>query len=763
MSAKTKRRLAHLGARVRVADNGQPGPDRWLESKTGTVAARPNQQGAQVLIDGETGPRFVRWADLDIAEQPRGHLLDVPISEVVPSRWQYRRRFEAGALGELAKSIERHGLVNALLVFKRGDGRFELIAGERRLRAASALALEREHPGLSLSAAVGITSALGWWADEPHLKILADAGETIRVELREGTADKWQEIAVIENLQRENPTAIEEATAYNALMVRNEWKQSDLARHLGKSEGFVSQRLSLLDLTDEAKEATHAGEIPFASARAIAKVPGPVQAAVTAQVVNKMAGDEPATTRQVSAFTGQVRRFLEPDRWQPAEGEVVQAEVRNRYRLLRHHVRHLLAGEAERAGEAVLELQHARGNKILGMKPATVADLDHLTHITLAVLSGASSAGWGGAGPWWRAYAQLNEYTCDRCQWSEVDMPAGAVKGGQCKRIGQPERKRGGITTCLRYIDPEDPVALFVSWNDERVIEETGAEVRLTDTGKSGDLAYATSVADHLQIREVINAAEATQEAEQKRGKEWGYLDDMAEYWAAQPLGAHGGLLLTHGLAQPCRGCRFHRPEVEALGPPCTFAAEPLKTGTWINAANRAPNYAVLVNEAGVSVPRCETYQAAEIPAFAPVKGLSFPYGKGGRGRVLGWLRRITVSSYSHVDHHGATPGILAWVPYDRDPAKTWDRDLLCRHVRDRWDEYGDAGVAHLLTSAGLEAKAKGAHGSGAFELLDPTTGKIERWGAVAFDKWAAGEVPSYGYPQGWPMPWIKAGDEAGS
>lgn len=697
----------------------------------------------------------------------RGAVLAVPISEVVPSRWQYRRRFDAGSLAELASSIKRHGLVNAILVFGLGDGGgYELIAGERRLRAASALGLVKAHPGLDLPAAVTITSAAGWWDGDPYLEILAKSRATIRAEVREGAAEDWQEIAVIENLQRENPTAIEEAAAYAALIAANGWTQSELARHLGKSEGFVSQRLSLGDLTDAAKEATHAGSIPFASARAIAKVPGPVQEAVTAQVVNKMASSEPATTRQVAAFTGQVRRFLDPERWRPADGEVISAGERNRYNLLRWHVRDLLAKKADRAGEVVLELQNVKGTKYLGKKASTITDQKYSTAEVLTVLTGAGHSAYNGIGPWWRAFAQAKGYTCDRCRWSGVEVPAGKVKGAQCRRAEQGEAKRGGIVTCELYVDPDEPVAMFVRWDDREVLSEHAPD--LTQHGESGrgDLPYLGSVGDHLKARIVINRIEDAEREARTRAKSEGYLEPMRQFWQAQPRGAGPGLLLVHGLAQGCRGCRFYRPEHSLEGepevPPCAFAVEPLKAGPYVNAANRAPNYAVLVNKGGVSVPRCEVYQAAEMPTFARVGGLTFPSTKAGRAVVIGWLRRITFSDYAGRDHDGATPGFLAWVPYNRDPGTTWDRDLLCRHVRDHWDDFGDAGVAHLLTSAALEAKAKGSHGPYAIELRDPATGTVEKWAAVAFERWAAGEVPNYGYPNGWPMPWVKAGEGAG-
>src|SRR6266404_345371 len=126
--------------------------------------------------------------------------LAVPIHEIVPNPEQPRRHFDDEALGLLADSIRRHGLLQPLVV-RRIAGRYELIAGERRLRAAARAGLER-----------------------------------VPVIVREARAEDRLELALIENVQRENLTALEEAEAYRQLLDQHGLTQDELAERVGEAE-----------------------------------------------------------------------------------------------------------------------------------------------------------------------------------------------------------------------------------------------------------------------------------------------------------------------------------------------------------------------------------------------------------------------------------------------------------------------------------------------------------------------------------------------
>src|SRR6058998_4285385 len=164
--------------------------------------------------------------------------LTVPIHEIVPNPDQPRRHFDEDALASLAESIRRHGLLQPLVV-RRIAGRFELIAGERRLRAAMRAGLER-----------------------------------VPVTVREARAEDRLELALIENLQRENLTALEEAEAYRHLIDEYGLTQEELAERVGKSRPAITNTLRLLGLPDAVKAQLESGELTAGHARAVLAIEG---------------------------------------------------------------------------------------------------------------------------------------------------------------------------------------------------------------------------------------------------------------------------------------------------------------------------------------------------------------------------------------------------------------------------------------------------------------------------------------------------------
>src|SRR5438046_10090976 len=150
--------------------------------------------------------------------------LEVPIHEIVPNPGQPRRPFADAARGRLADSIRRHGLLQPLVV-RRIAGRYELIAGERRLRAAVRAGLER-----------------------------------LPVIVREARAEDRLELALIENVQRENLTPLEEAEAYRHLIDERGLTQDELAERVGKSRPAITNTLRLLGLPDAVKAQLASGQ-----------------------------------------------------------------------------------------------------------------------------------------------------------------------------------------------------------------------------------------------------------------------------------------------------------------------------------------------------------------------------------------------------------------------------------------------------------------------------------------------------------------------
>lgn len=189
---------------------------------------------------------------------PTGHeergVLEVPLDRVSRNPDQPRLAFDETQLGELAASIAVHGVLQPIVVRALADGEYQLIAGERRLRAARLAGLE-----------------------------------TIPVIVRESTdrADSL-ELALIENLQRENLNPIETALAYRELIDRFGLTHEAVARQVGKSRVAVSNSLRLLDLAAETREAIVAGRITEGHGRALAAITIPeLQRAVLAVVLER--------------------------------------------------------------------------------------------------------------------------------------------------------------------------------------------------------------------------------------------------------------------------------------------------------------------------------------------------------------------------------------------------------------------------------------------------------------------------------------------
>jgi ParB family chromosome partitioning protein len=172
-------------------------------------------------------------------EQPLPAARDrVPISEIRPNPDQPRRHFEEGPLETLAASIRRRGLLQPLLV-RRVSGGYELIAGERRLRAA-------ERAGL----------------------------DVVPVVVREADPRERLELALIENVQRENLTPLEEAEAYRHLIESYGLTQEEVAEAVGKSRPAVANALRLLTLPEAVKAQLEGGDLSAGHARAVLSIGG---------------------------------------------------------------------------------------------------------------------------------------------------------------------------------------------------------------------------------------------------------------------------------------------------------------------------------------------------------------------------------------------------------------------------------------------------------------------------------------------------------
>lgn len=174
------------------------------------------------------------------------------ISEIQPNRDQPRRHFEQESLAELAESISQHGILQPLLVRPLLDGRYQLIAGERRWRAAQ----------------------------------MAGVSE-VPVIIREIDEQKASELALVENLQREDLNPMEEAAGYKTLMENYGLKQEEIAKVVNKSRPAVANALRLLNLPQPVAEMVAAGEISAGHARALLALPTAEEQIETAKEIIK--------------------------------------------------------------------------------------------------------------------------------------------------------------------------------------------------------------------------------------------------------------------------------------------------------------------------------------------------------------------------------------------------------------------------------------------------------------------------------------------
>jgi len=171
----------------------------------------------------------------------------VPLARIQPSPLQPRKDFPAEALQELADSIRAQGVVQPLLVRKQG-GHLELIAGERRWRAAQL---------------AGLTQ--------------------VPVMIRQADDRAALELALIENLQRENLNPIEEAAGYRQLIEQFELSQEEAAAKVGKSRGAVANALRLLGLPPEVRDWVRDGRLSVGHAKVILGLPAPERQKAAAQ------------------------------------------------------------------------------------------------------------------------------------------------------------------------------------------------------------------------------------------------------------------------------------------------------------------------------------------------------------------------------------------------------------------------------------------------------------------------------------------------
>ena len=163
-------------------------------------------------------------------------VINVPIEEIIPNRFQPRLNFDESALNELSASIKEHGIIQPLIL-RRLEDKYEIIAGERRFKAAKMAGL------------MGVPAIITKMDD-----------------------NKSAEVAIVENVQRKDLSAIEEAKSYKALLDKGYLTQEELAKKMGLSQSAISNKLRLLSLSDAVQDALMDGKISERHARSLLQI-----------------------------------------------------------------------------------------------------------------------------------------------------------------------------------------------------------------------------------------------------------------------------------------------------------------------------------------------------------------------------------------------------------------------------------------------------------------------------------------------------------
>ncbi len=249
----------------------------------------------------------------------------IPIESIRPNQYQPRREFSESAIEELANSIKEKGVLTPILVRRALRG-YELIAGERRLRAVLKLGLN-----------------------------------TIPALVKEVTEEEALELALIENIQREDLNPIEEAQAYHMLMDRFGLTHEELAQRVGKDRSTITNMLRLLELPDTVQDDVSRGTLTMGHARTLLGLATPQQMAEVANLIK----EKQYSVRQTEALVNRLKAGLGRRKTKPSVDIHVQE--------LEEKIRKVL-------GTKVNVITRGNGGKII-IEFNTLDELDRLLSI----------------------------------------------------------------------------------------------------------------------------------------------------------------------------------------------------------------------------------------------------------------------------------------------------------------------------------------------------------------------------------------------
>ena len=227
--------------------------------------ANKNSKGLGRGIDALFGD----YSELDEIDVTNEMVKEIPLEEIRPNPYQPRKTFDEEALNELADSIRQSGVFQPIIVRESTIKGYEIIAGERRFRAS---------------------------------KLAGKA--TVPAIIRAFDEERRMEVAVLENLQREDLTSLEEAEAYDMLMKKLKLTQEEVAKRLGKSRPYIANYLRLLGLPESVKKMLQSDEISMGQARTLL---GLKDKRMIIKIANKVVRDN-LTVRQLEQLVNQLNQ-----------------------------------------------------------------------------------------------------------------------------------------------------------------------------------------------------------------------------------------------------------------------------------------------------------------------------------------------------------------------------------------------------------------------------------------------------------------------
>jgi len=250
-----------------------------------------------------------------LTETPKEQIVKIKLDELRSNPYQPRKIFDENALKELSESIKEHGVFQPIIAKKSVKG-YEIIAGERRVKASKLAGLE-EIPAI----------------------------------IRDFTDSEMMEIALLENLQRENLNAIEEATAYKKLQENLALTQEELATRLGKSRSHITNMIGLLKLPQEVQNEISNKVITMGHARVLSKLEDKSQIITLSQKIK----EEGLSVRDLEKLTSSTEKYTRVHQ--------IKTKVKNEYTYLEEELCEKL-GTKVKIKNNKIEINFVNGNDL---------------------------------------------------------------------------------------------------------------------------------------------------------------------------------------------------------------------------------------------------------------------------------------------------------------------------------------------------------------------------------------------------------------